>query len=199
MAENVKEEKKLAPVVKGKAAVKGATNGASGKIFSGTIKQAGDYVLNDVLKPAFKETLATMLMNAVQIVIFGKVDPKETSFNASSLAKKLIGTSATSAGRIAYGDMYARQNQMGTYVRRPGFEYEDIVYPTYGDADAVLTTMEDIISRFKVVSIADMFDLADVSTDNYQYGKYGWTDLRDARIKSIGDGFVIVLPKAIQL
>ena len=58
--------------------------------------------------------------------------------------------------------------------------------------------MEELLERFEVVSVADLFDMAGVSC-NYTDNKYGWTDLQDARVERVYDGYVIRLPKATSL
>ena len=58
--------------------------------------------------------------------------------------------------------------------------------------------MEELLERFEVVSVADLFDMAGISC-NYTDNKYGWTDLRDARVARVSDGYVIRLPRATSL
>mgnify|MGYP000019511991 CR=1 FL=1 len=40
--------------------------------------------------------------------------------------------------------------------------------------------MNEIIAQYEVVSVADLYDLANVSNDNYAANKYGWTISEDA-------------------
>ena len=55
--------------------------------------------------------------------------------------------------------------------------------------------MKELIERYKVVTVADLYDLADISTDNYMSNKRGWIDLRNAEVVRIRDGYVIKLTK----
>ena len=41
--------------------------------------------------------------------------------------------------------------------------------------------MNEIIAQYEVVSVADLYDLANVSNDNYAANKYGWTDIAGCR------------------
>ena len=51
---------------------------------------------------------------------------------------------------------------------------------------------------YQVVSVADFYDLVGVS-GNYTDNKYGWTDIRNASVIRVRDGYMIKLPKALPL
>lgn len=59
--------------------------------------------------------------------------------------------------------------------------------------------MNDIISQYGVVSVLDLYDLADVSTDNYAANKYGWTDISGCKAIRVRDGYILKLPRALPL
>ena len=81
------------------------------------------------------------------------------------------------------------------HPRQTRLDYEDIVFETRGDAESILSMMKELIERYKVVTVADLYDLADISTDNYMSNKRGWIDLRNAEVVRIRDGYVIKLTK----
>ena len=67
------------------------------------------------------------------------------------------------------------------------------------DAEEVLDSMLATIDKYGIVSVADMYDLVGI-TGNYTDNKYGWTDLRSARIERERDGgYTINLPRALPL
>lgn len=76
--------------------------------------------------------------------------------------------------------------------------YNDIVFSNRGDAEEVLSGMLELFEHFKVVSVADLFDLAGLRC-NYTDNNYGWTNLQDARVERVCGGYVIRLPKATKL
>ena len=51
--------------------------------------------------------------------------------------------------------------------------YDDILFDTRGDAEAVLDAMNDIISQYGTVSVSDFYDLARVPNDNFTMNRYG--------------------------
>ena len=67
-----------------------------------------------------------------------------------------------------------------------------------GEAEDVLERMDELIATYQVVSVADFYDLVGVS-GNYTDNKYGWTDIRNASVIRVRDGYMIKLPKALPL
>ena len=68
--------------------------------------------------------------------------------------------------------------------------------------DAMVSTydaMNEIIAQYEVVSVADLYDLANVSNDNYAANKYGWTDIGGCRAVRVRDGYILKLPKPMPL
>lgn len=79
------------------------------------------------------------------------------------------------------------------------FVLEDILFGTESDALSVLSSMKEIIVNYGCVSIADYYDLAGVSSNVYTNTKYGWLDLKDAKVINSMDGYKISLPKVLVL
>ena len=73
-----------------------------------------------------------------------------------------------------------------------------IVYVRACEAEDVLERMDELIATYQVVSVADFYDLVGVS-GNYTDNKYGWTDIRNASVIRVRDGYMIKLPKALPL
>ena len=73
-----------------------------------------------------------------------------------------------------------------------------IILESRGEAEDVLERMDELIATYQVVSVADFYDLVGVS-GNYTDNKYGWTDIRNASVIHVRDGYMIKLPKALPL
>ena len=83
--------------------------------------------------------------------------------------------------------------------RRNTPDYDDILFDTRGDAEAVLDAMNDIISQYGTVSVSDFYDLARVPNDNFTMNRYGWTNIGGATAVRVRDGYILKLPRAIPL
>jgi hypothetical protein len=79
-----------------------------------------------------------------------------------------------------------------------GFSYDEVIFENRGEAEHVLTQMDELVSTYGMVSVADLYDLVGMSCD-YTYNKYGWTNIRNARIERVRDGFLLEMPKALPI
>lgn len=78
------------------------------------------------------------------------------------------------------------------------YEYENVTFEIYDDAEEVLDRLYDCLERYEKVRVFDLYDLAGVAT-NATDRNYGWTDLRGTKIVSTKEGWIIDLPRAIPL
>ena len=81
---------------------------------------------------------------------------------------------------------------------RTGYNYDDIILETRGEAEEVLERMEELIETYGIVSVADLYDLVGI-TGNYTDNKYGWTNIRNAEPVRVRDGYMLKLPKALPI
>jgi hypothetical protein len=109
----------------------------------------------------------------------------------------------TTASRISYRNYYDdKKNDRTGYTAssvRTGYNYDDVILNSRGEAEDVLTRMEELISVYKLVSVADLYDLVDIRSDNYTNNKYGWTNLRSAQVVPTRGGYLLKLPRALPL
>lgn len=82
----------------------------------------------------------------------------------------------------------------------PVHKYRNITFDFRQDAMAVLDEMQTILDQYPSVSVADLYDIAGITNNNYTANKYGWTSLERADVKHArGGGYRLVLPRAIPL
>ena len=75
------------------------------------------------------------------------------------------------------------------------FEY---VFKDISEADYVIKHMKEIIELYGYVTVSDFYDLVGI-TGNYTDNKYGWTNIRNAEVIRVSDGYLIKLPKALPI
>ena len=78
------------------------------------------------------------------------------------------------------------------------FDIIEPIFATRRDAEEILNYMGDLIDEYGFVTVADFYDLVGVS-GNYTDNKYGWTDISNAEIVRVKDGYMIKLPKIRKL
>lgn len=153
------------------------------------VSNVKDYIFMDVLVPAVKKAIDDIVSEGIHMLLY-KGDPRRSG-------------SRPSASKINYGSFSRREGDHRENMRetatRNGFDYNDIVFNTRGDAESVLDAMHDVLDKYSVVSVGDFYDLSDVTIDNYMANKYGWTDLSRSEVVRVRDGYVIKLPRALPI
>ena len=77
-----------------------------------------------------------------------------------------------------------------------GCDFDDIYFDTRTEAENVLAAMDEIVASYRIVSVADYFDLVGVDGP-WTGNNYGWTDnIRNARVINTRDGYTIKFPRA---
>lgn len=146
------------------------------------------YILLDVLVPAIKKAISDIVTNGIDMILYGESNRTKSNSPAS---------------KVSYRNYYDRGNDKKDYGSsnsrtKTGYNYDDIILDNRGEAEDVLSRIDELISTYGVVSVADLYDLVGV-TGNYTDNKYGWTDIRSAQVVRIRDGYLIKLPKALPL
>lgn len=142
------------------------------------------YIWTEVLLPAFKAVIS----DSVNMMLYG-----ETSRNRKTNNRR--------ASQVSYSSYYDRPNDRRepNYVRSVSrYVFDDLKFEDRGDADEVLSTLDDLLNRYPSVSIADLNELVGI-TGRYTDNKYGWTDISQAYIERTRDGYILRMPKAIPL
>lgn len=177
-------KKKVEKVVTGtvKAQKKNEIQKFAGVFIPEDIDNVKSYILFDVIVPLIKKALS----DTVDAILY-----PEGRFGKNSTASK-----------ISYRSYYEKPNERdrdyNTSRTRTGYNYDDIILDNRGEAEDVLSRMDELIATYGVVSVADLYDLVGV-TGNYTDNKYGWIDIRSAQVVRIRDGYLIKLPKALPL
>lgn len=175
---------KIEPVVSGKATVKKKSGivRLADVFLPEDVSSVKEYILVDVIIPKIKNMLHDIGSEAWD------------SFWGISGRSNSRGT-ASRVSYVSYDKM--SQNKQVDSPRRSGVNYEEIIFSTRGDAEAVYDRMAELCDTFNAVSVADMYELAEVPNDNYTLNKYGWTSMEGAQVVRLsGGGFAIKMPKA---
>lgn len=148
------------------------------------------YLLSEVLIPSFKKMVSDTIKTGIDKMLYGDAEVSRSNSPASKISYSKYYNDKSSYSRSSSTTPVSN--------RRDTYEYNNIVLETRGDAEAVLMGMDDIIAKYEIVSVADLYDLVGIAGSYTDY-KYGWTDIRSARIERVRDGYVIRMPKALPL
>lgn len=175
--------KKVEQIATGKARKKTEARKLADNFIAEDMHSVKEYILQEVLIPTAKKVISEVVTNSIDMLLYGEVKSKKRSQNDS---------------RISYTKYYERERdyERGTRTRSRGYDYDDIILDTRREAEEVLDRMQDLIDTYDVVSVADLYDLVGI-TGSYTDNKYGWTQLRNADVQRVRDGYLLKLPKAL--
>lgn len=186
----VEEKKKVEKVVQGKVKTKkknGVTKFAD-VFISEDIHSVKSYIIGEVLIPAMKKALSDIVTNGIDMILYGE---------SGASKKRSLGS------KISYTSYYDRRDRYDDRRTRVSdirnvYSYDDITLDNRGEAEEVLSRMDELIETYGIVSVADLYDLVGI-TGSYTDNKYGWTDIRSAQVVRVRDGYKIKLPRVIPL
>lgn len=176
-------EKKIEAVVHAKGTRK--RNRFVNSVISEEAGNVKNYILGDVLIPALKKAISDVVTNGIDMILYG-----ETGHTKSRSGSKV--------SYISYDRSYSKDRDRKSDYRVSTYNFDDLVFNTRGEAELILDNLYEIIDRYRVATVADLYDLAG-ERSRYTDNKFGWDDISSASVVRIRDGFVIKLPRVMAI
>lgn len=147
-----------------------------------------NYIVMDVLIPAMKKAISDIVRDGIDMILYGE----------SGRSKK-----RSDSYYVSYDKKYRDRDRDRSYDRdrdrvRRGYSCDDIIIESRGEAEEVLTRMDELIETYGVASVADLYDLVGLRCE-YTDNKYGWNNLRNAEPVRVRDGYMLKMPKALPI
>ena len=184
-----KEKKKLAPLVsKGSVVKKKRTVADKFKdAFLGESENLGDYIMYDVLVPAFRDTVSEMGFGIIER-LFG-----------NGRSSRSRGSVVRDRGRsyVSYNSPSRRDRDDRRDIDRESrarHSFDSVVFANKWEAEDVLAHLVDMILEYGEATVRSFYELSNIEAD-YTDDRYGWTNLRDAYVDRTRNGYVIVFPQ----
>lgn len=185
-------DKKIEKVVTGEVVQKQKGIGYKFKdtFFGGDSKQVARFVAGDVLLPALRNLLVDMITKGTERMIYGerdtrRRDPRVTNYGAHY--------SLNPSARSPFDPRTSNLPTTPPRGRINRHEFGDIVLANREEAELVIERLCDILDKYDVASLADLYDLLGLQTSHID-NKWGWTFLGNIPIRQIRQGFLIDLP-----
>lgn len=181
-------EKRVEKVIKGKAKVKKNEMRKLTDVFiQEDVSNVKNYIVMDVIVPAVKKAIYDLVVGTLDMSLYGG---------------RGGGGKRSTADKVSYRDYngMSRRDERTYNSNRTasGYSYDDIVVDTRGEAETVLMRLDEVMEEYECVRVADLYDLVGV-TGNYTDNNYGWTNIRNAEVVRVRDGYKIKMPRAIPL
>lgn len=178
-------EKKVEKVISGKAKAKpkSEVRKLTDIFISEDAANVKNYIFMDVLVPAIKKAISDIVRDGIDMILYGEAGRKKSD-------------SRSNASYVSYSSS-SRDRDRRDYDNRTrtGYNYKDIYLDNRGEAEEVLDRMLEMLDEYKMVSVADLYDLVGISSQ-YTDNNYGWTNLNSAEVVRTRDGYMIKLPNA---
>lgn len=191
------EKKEIKKVVAGKAIKRKRTLGERIiSMFASEGKSIGRSIVDDILKPAFRDTISDAIIQGVERAVYGEVQ----STTRRTARRGPVGNSNhISYNRYSMNDPYRPRQEPRRDVSpraRGGHHFDEIELGTRAEGQAILQQMDTIIRRYQHVSIADLYEMAGLEAE-FTDEKWGWTDLYGADVRRTRSGnYALILPPA---
>lgn len=180
-------EKRAEKIIKGTAKVKKNNKRTLASMFiSDDVTNVKNYILMDVIIPSVKKAVYDLVVGALDMSLYGG-----RSENKRPTSDKVSYTDYNGASRRG-------ERSFNSTKTTSGYTYDDIVVETRGEAESVISRMDEIMATYDQVRVADLYDLVGI-TGEYTDNKYGWTNIANARIVRTRDGYKIEMPRAFPL
>lgn len=181
-ASSAASDKKIVPKANGTLKKKSEAGKLAGVFVSGDLASAKSYIIEDVLIPTIKNAISEMVRNGIDILLFG-----ETRRNNNS--------NKPNASRVSYNNYYNSSSRNSSGSTSNNYSYDDIIFPSRGDAEVVLDGLNDIIQTYGFASVADLYELANITAGKYTDNNYGWFEKIDILPARVPEGYILRLPR----
>ena len=184
-------EKKVDKVVKGevKQRKRGIFRRFADTFFNEDLETVEDYLTQDVIIPAIKETISSIVRNGIDMILFGEV--KATSANKQ-------GGPIVNYGSYSNKSNTYDRSSYRSYNNRNRLDLGDIIFSSRGEAEEVLSHLVDLTLDYGEASVGDFYDLVGVTT-TFTDNSWGWKDLSKTSVSRVRGGYIINLPKPYNL
>ena len=187
-----KPEKVIERVVTGEVIQKPKSIGRKFRtiFLGGDLKLAAGYVVGDVIFPAIRNLMFDTISKGTERVIFGDSVHRRRPVEYRPTVQY---NNPFNRGMV---DPRVRPNlpdQPSHGWRQTRRNSNDIILQSRQEAELVVERLIDIIEKYDVASLADLYDLLGWTNSPID-NKWGWTYLRNIEVRSTPEGFLIDLP-----
>lgn len=190
--------KKIEKVIAGKATQR---KKPLGKRFVETFFSGSDsvvsYVLQEILIPAIKDTVADMFTQGLERAIYGdaRSSSRRTGIRPGSspnyISYNRFAPNAASTSRPDPRPQLSRQ-------ARATHDFREIVLATRRDAEAVTDALLALLDQYNQATVSDLYSLMDIPT-TFADEQWGWKDIRGYKVERVNNGYLLDLPQPEQL
>lgn len=161
---------------------------------AGDAKSAVDFVMFDVMLPAVKDAFVEVTSQFFEKLVYGDSRRRRSG----STTPQSGPTGVVSYNRYYMGSRPSGPERAMSRRARAQHDFDDIVLVTRGEAENVIDQMYEVVSRYGVITVADLYELVGI-TGSHVDQKWGWENLRGSGVTRTRDGYLLDLPQPVPL
>ncbi|MET0786959.1 MAG: hypothetical protein ABWY25_09650 [Paenisporosarcina sp.] len=193
-------EKKVEKIVTGEAIQRSKPVGRKFKevFFGGDFKYASRFVVADVILPRLRDLLVDIAWKGTSRLVYGESDHRRRHPEFESRTQYNVPVNRASTAFFRTPDPRERPyipDQPHPYRRPVRRDYKEVVLADRAEAERVVERMYDLLEKYEIVTLADLYDLCGFATSHID-NKWGWTSLTNAQVVQVREGYLIDLPAA---
>lgn len=162
------------------------------------VSSVSRYILLEVLIPAAKDLILDVGREGLERMLFGGRSSGRRSGYRSQPQNGYVSYNRYSSG--SSNPPWRRdepQTSMSNRARRQ-HDFDEILLPTRTDANQVLDSMYELLSKYNQVTVADLYDLVGID-GKFTDDSWGWTRLDGSKAVRVNNGYILDLPKPEQI
>ena len=151
------------------------------------------FIANDVLVPAFKDMVTDAVQQGVERLVFGEVSARRSGHRSRPSSSS---PAYTAYNRLSSSSLAHRREEPRRELSRRGratHSFDEIELQSRVEAEEVLSEMDRLLGEYETVTVADLYEMLGI-TGSHVDERFGWKDLRDARVVRTKGGYLLDLP-----
>lgn len=163
-------------------------------VFLGDATSVKDYMVLEVFVPAVKDAVVDAVTGGIERMFFGdNVRPGRRGGRGFPGGQHPAMNYAGMSNRnVVVGGPF--RDDPRTHGRNARHQFDEVVFPSRADAEAVLRGMFELMDQFEQVTVSDFLELSGISGNNYMDNKFGWYDIRNVGVHRDRGNYIITLP-----
>lgn len=156
-------------------------------------QSVGQHIVLDVLVPAAKNAISDAVTQGIERMLFGEVRRGRNPSTGRPGGYTSYSSVSRPSGRAFQPDESTRTI---SHRARQTHDFREVIVEDRGEAERVLDELGNILDAYDMVTVSDFYTMVNI-TGNFTDDKYGWNDLRGARVDRVRGGYLINLPPTI--
>lgn len=151
-----------------------------------------DYLITEVLGPAFKDMVTDAVIQGVERLVYGEA--QHTTRRTANRRGPVGSSNHISYNRYSTTPRETAGPRMSPRGRA-SHDFGEIELRTRAQAEATIAQMQEFIDRFGHTSVADLYEMVDLDAE-FTDEKWGWHDLYGADVRRTRSGtYILILPR----